>query len=124
MVNTEKEKIMSQLMTQLLERLAEMFPKQNYQSRLENYLSTKCVQSESDIEYWSREYDKHHDRNFAWNEFLNQFGNIYKRTDKCEQINISNMDGCSMSKQSSVPDNTFFTACAIAAMIVYLIIAE
>ena len=69
MVNTEKEKIMSQLMTQLLERLAEMFPKQNYQSRLEQYLSTKCIQSEADIEYWQREYEKNHDRTFAWNEF-------------------------------------------------------
>ena len=56
---------MSQLMTQLLERLAEMFPKQNYQTRLENYLSTKCIQSEADVEYWAREYDKHSDRNFA-----------------------------------------------------------
>jgi hypothetical protein len=64
-VNTEKEKTMSQLMTQLLERLAEMFPKQNYQSRLEQYLSTKCIQSEADIEYWQREYEKNHDRTFA-----------------------------------------------------------
>lgn len=55
---------MSQLMTQLLERLAEMFPKQNYQSRLEQYLNTKCIQSEADVEYWSREYEKQ-DRTFA-----------------------------------------------------------
>ena len=64
MVNTEKEKTMSQLMTQLLERLVEMFPKQNYQSRLEQYLSTKCIQNEADVEYWSREYEKQ-DRTFA-----------------------------------------------------------
>jgi hypothetical protein len=56
---------MSQLMTQLLERLAEMFPKQNYQSRLENYLSTKCIQNEADVEYWAREYEKNRDRTFA-----------------------------------------------------------
>jgi len=55
---------MSQLMTQLLERLAEMFPNQNYQTRLEQYLSTKCIQSVADIEYWSRQYDKTSDRNF------------------------------------------------------------
>jgi len=56
---------MSQLMTKLLERLAEMFPKQNYQTRLEQYLSTKCIQSTSDIEYWQREYNKPSERYFV-----------------------------------------------------------
>jgi hypothetical protein len=56
---------MSQLMTQLLERLSEMFPKQDYQTRLEKYLSTKCIQSAADVEYWARQYDKHHERNFV-----------------------------------------------------------
>ena len=56
---------MLQLMTQLLGRLAEMFPKQNYQTRLENYLSTKSIQSTADVEYWARQYDKHHERNFV-----------------------------------------------------------
>jgi hypothetical protein len=56
---------MSQLMTQLLERLAEMFPKQNYQSRLEQYLNTKSITSAADVEYWSRQYDKNSDRNFV-----------------------------------------------------------
>ena len=65
MVNTEKEKTMSQMFIQLVERLAEMFPKQNYQSRLERYLNTKCIASEADVEYWSRQYDKQSDRNFA-----------------------------------------------------------
>ena len=55
---------MSQLITQLLERLAEMFPTQDYQTRLENYLSTKCIQSPADVDYWSRQYDKNHERNF------------------------------------------------------------
>jgi hypothetical protein len=65
MVNTGKEKTMSQLMTQLLERLAEMFPKQNYQSRLEQYLNSKSITSAADVEYWSRQYDKNSDRNFV-----------------------------------------------------------
>jgi hypothetical protein len=55
---------MSQMFIQLVERLAEMFPKQNYQSRLEQYLSTKCIASASDVEYWSRQYHKQSDRNF------------------------------------------------------------
>jgi len=56
---------MSQKFIKFIERLAEMFPKQNYQTRLEQYLSTKCIQSASDVEYWSRQYDKDSDRNFA-----------------------------------------------------------
>ena len=56
---------MSQMFIQLIERLAEMFPKQNYQSRLEQYLSTKCIASEADVEYWQRQYNKQSDRNFA-----------------------------------------------------------
>jgi hypothetical protein len=65
MVNTEKEKKMSQMFIQFVERLAEMFPKQNYQTRLEQYLSTKCIQSTADVEFWQRQYDKRSDRNFA-----------------------------------------------------------
>lgn len=56
---------MSQMFIQIIEHLAEMFPRQNYQSRLEQYLSTKCITSASDVEYWSRQYDKSSDRNFA-----------------------------------------------------------
>ena len=56
---------MSQMFIQLVERLIEMFPKQDYQSRLEQYLSTKSITSVSDLEYWSRQYDKQSDRNFV-----------------------------------------------------------
>jgi hypothetical protein len=63
MVNTEKEKKMSQMFIQFVERLAEMFPKQNYQSRLEQYLSTKSIQSVADVEHWQRQYDNN--RNFS-----------------------------------------------------------
>ena len=56
---------MSQMFIQFVERLAEMFPKQGYQTRLEQYLSTKCIQSVADVEYWQRQYDKQSDRNFA-----------------------------------------------------------
>jgi hypothetical protein len=53
---------MSKLMTQLLERLAEMFPKQNYQSRLDQYLSSKNVKDIADVEYWTHQYE----RNGIW----------------------------------------------------------
>ena len=56
---------MSQMFIQFIERLAEMFPKQGYQSRLEQYLNTKSITSAADVEYWSRQYDKNSDRNFV-----------------------------------------------------------
>ena len=57
MVNTEKEKTMSQLMTKLLERLAEMFPTQNYQSRLEQYIASRHPQNVADVEMFTRDYN-------------------------------------------------------------------
>jgi hypothetical protein len=64
-VNTEKETIMTKTIAQLLERLAEMFPKQNYQSRLDCYLNSKNVQSTAELEHWMRQYDKNNERNFV-----------------------------------------------------------
>ena len=58
MVNTDEEKIMSKLMTQLLERLAEMFPSQDYQSRLEQYIVGRRPQSAADVEMFTREYSE------------------------------------------------------------------
>ena len=58
---------MSQLMKKLLERLAEMFPKQDYQSRLEQYIASKYPQSVADVEHWARHYDTH---NTKWSEVL------------------------------------------------------
>lgn len=40
----------------MLERLAEMFPKQDYQIKLERYLVSKNPQSISDVENWSRDF--------------------------------------------------------------------
>ena len=48
---------MSQLMTKLLERLAEMFPAQNYQSRLEQYIASRHPQSVADVEMMTRDYN-------------------------------------------------------------------
>lgn len=49
---------MSEKMIRILEKLAEMFPKQNYQSRLDAYLQSKYVKNVSDVEYWSRRFDQ------------------------------------------------------------------
>lgn len=40
---------MSQLMQNILERLAEMFPKQTYQAKLERYIESKNPQCVEDV---------------------------------------------------------------------------
>jgi hypothetical protein len=49
---------MTATIAKLVERLAEMFPKQNYQSRLDAYLNSKNVQDICELEHWTREFDR------------------------------------------------------------------
>jgi len=60
--NTEflilKESAMTATIAKLVERLAEMFPKQNYQSRLDAYLTNKNVKDICDVEHWTKEFDR------------------------------------------------------------------
>jgi hypothetical protein len=46
------------MIARLLERLAEMFPKQDYQTRLESYLQSKNIQNEGEINYWINRYNR------------------------------------------------------------------
>ena len=39
----------------LLERLAEMFPDSDYQSRLDRYIASKNPQNAADVEHWERQ---------------------------------------------------------------------
>lgn len=41
----------------LIERLAEMFPNQDYQSRLERYLAARCPSNIKEVEHWQREFE-------------------------------------------------------------------
>ena len=41
----------------ILERLAEMFPKQAYQSRLEQYINSKNPTNAAEVDFWQREYE-------------------------------------------------------------------
>ena len=50
-------KHLSAKMLSLLERLAEMFPKQHYQSRLEQYIISKHPTNAAEVEHWQREFD-------------------------------------------------------------------
>ena len=66
MVNTEKEKHkMTQKIAKLLERLADMFPKQDYQSRLEQYLNDKPIAHGGDLDHWQRKFDQGMSRNMG-----------------------------------------------------------
>jgi hypothetical protein len=44
------------MFTTLLERLAEMFPGSDYQSRLEQYIATRHPQNAADVEMLERQY--------------------------------------------------------------------
>jgi hypothetical protein len=46
------------MIARLLERLAEMFPKQDYQSRLERYLQSKNLQNEAEVYYLINRYNQ------------------------------------------------------------------
>jgi len=46
------------MLAEILKRLAEMFPKQDYQSRLERYISSHYPQSVGDVEYLERQYNQ------------------------------------------------------------------
>jgi len=47
---------LSTMMLNILERLAEMFPKDIYQSRLEAYLKTKSITDTATLEHYIKEY--------------------------------------------------------------------
>jgi hypothetical protein len=46
----------------LLERLAEMFPKQDYHTRLDRYISSKQPKSAADVEHLQRQFETHQAR--------------------------------------------------------------
>jgi hypothetical protein len=60
--NTEflntKGNAMTATIAKLIERLSEMFPQQNYQSKLDAYLTNKNVKNVSDVEHWTKEFDR------------------------------------------------------------------
>ena len=55
---------MSNKIYKMIERLAEMFPKQDYQSRLEQYISSRRPKSTVDVEYYERQFNQQHTRGF------------------------------------------------------------
>jgi hypothetical protein len=53
---------MSENIYRMIERLAEMFPKQDYQSRLEQYIASRRPQSATDVELLERQFSYNHAR--------------------------------------------------------------
>jgi hypothetical protein len=49
---------MTATIAKLVERLAEMFPKQNYQSKLDAYLTNKNVKDIGEVEYWTKQFER------------------------------------------------------------------
>ena len=45
------------MLAEILKRLTEMFPGQDYQSRLENYIISHYPKSAADVEYYERQYN-------------------------------------------------------------------
>jgi hypothetical protein len=46
----------------LLERLAEMFPKQDYQNRMDRYIASKQPKSTADVENLQRQFQSQHSK--------------------------------------------------------------
>lgn len=53
-----KKKAMTVTIAKLIERLAEMFPQQNYQSKLDAYLTSKNIKEIGEVEHWIKEFDR------------------------------------------------------------------
>lgn len=50
-------KFISEQMIRMMERLSEMFPGSSYQTRLDNYLSTKGITDAAQLENYIRQFN-------------------------------------------------------------------
>jgi hypothetical protein len=50
------------MLRDMLERLAEMFPDSDFQSRMERYIVSKNPQDAGDVEHWERQYQYEQNR--------------------------------------------------------------
>lgn len=54
----------TQIMLNILERLAEMFPNDSYQNRLDQYLGTKSITDAATLENYIKEYEYKSQKDF------------------------------------------------------------
>ena len=59
---------MTQTIARLLERLGEMFPGSDYQSRLDSYLSTKGITDTAQLETYIRQYQYSQKETYLWKQ--------------------------------------------------------
>lgn len=55
-------KTISEQFLNLLERLAEMFPKSHYQSELDRFITNKHPQNAADVEHFTKEFEYKHSK--------------------------------------------------------------
>ena len=69
-------KYISEQMLRMLERLSEMFPGSNYQSRLDAYLSTKGITDAAQLENYIQQFNSQKE-SYLWNKLLQTSGVFY-----------------------------------------------
>ena len=65
-------KTLSNFMLEILERLSEMFPGTDYQSRLDQYLSTKGITDAAQLENYIRHFNSQKE-NYLWKQLSTHF---------------------------------------------------
>ena len=61
-------KYLSDQMIRIMERLSEMFPDTNYQSRLDAYLSTKGITDAAQLENYIQQFNYSHKEKNIWKQ--------------------------------------------------------
>lgn len=56
--------MIAQIMLDILERIAKMFPNDSYQNRLDRYLSTKSITDAATLENYVKEYEYNSHKEF------------------------------------------------------------
>ena len=70
-----KMKFLSDRMSAVMERLSEMFPGSSYQSRLDQYLSTKGITDAAQLENYIRQFNSQKET-YLWKQSLTQSGHF------------------------------------------------
>ena len=68
-------KFLSEQMIRVMERLAEMFPGSNYQSRLDAYLSTKGITDAAQLENYIRQFNSQKE-SYLWKTFSTLYSKV------------------------------------------------
>ena len=130
-------KYLSNKMQSILERLAEMFPGSSYQSSLDAYLADKGITDAAQLENYVREFNYSQKGNYLWNHFLNHSLNFAKHLALPVRPRILPVKAEYQKPRPCMATKVFeavqrfehqygerAAAWAIAAIVVYLVIAQ